>query len=170
MVLKALMMTATASALIAGGAMAQDTNTSGSAAPTATEMPVEAPERAPTFTSINEMTVGDIVGENVYEASGATIGEIDYIAGSGGAASAVVGIGGFLGLGEYTVALPLSDFTYDADQQMVKVDTTKDALKEQPEFDETDVESLPEETRLSGLMASVDTTAPSRGAATDTSN
>ena len=99
--------------------------------------------------------MGDIVGKNVYEADGATIGDIDYIVGSSGAASAVIGIGGFLGLGEYTVALPLGDFTYDADQQMVKISTTKDVLKEQPEFDETDTESLPDETRLCAIRKAV---------------
>ena len=173
MALKAFMMTAAASALIAGGAIAQDTTTTGTDAPMTTEMPAEAPAMAPAFTSIEEMTVGDIVGKNVYEADGATIGDIDYIVGSSGAASAVIGIGGFLGLGEYTVALPLGDFTYDADQQMVKVSTTKDVLKEQPEFDETDAESLPDETRLSDLMVSSDTSAPattSGDAATGSSN
>jgi hypothetical protein len=173
MALKAIMMTAAASALITGSAIAQAVPTTGTEAPTSTEMPTEVPAMEPTFTSISEMTVGDMVGQNVYEIDGDIIGDIDYIIGSDGAARAVIGIGGFLGLGEYTVALPLEGFTYDADQQMVKVNTTKDTLKEQPEFDETGAEGLPDETRLSDLMASADTSAPaitSDDAATGTSN
>jgi hypothetical protein len=173
MALKAIMMTAAASALITGSAIAQAVPTTGTDAPTTTEMPSEVPIMEPTFASISEMTVGDIVGQNVYEVDGDIIGDIDYIIGRDGAASAVIGIGGFLGLGEYTVALPLEGFTYDADQQMVKVNTTKDTLKEQPEFDETGAESLPDETRLSDLMANSDTSAHgdiSDGVATGTSN
>lgn len=158
MTLKTFMITAAASALISSGAIAQDTPTTGTDAATGTDTTM-TPEM-PAFTSISEMTVGDIIGQNVYEPNGDTIGDIDYIVGRDGGANAVIGIGGFLGLGEYTVALPLEEFTYDADQQMVKLDTTKDALKEQPEFDESDIESLPNETRLGDLMASADTTVP----------
>ncbi|WP_324752690.1 PRC-barrel domain-containing protein [Roseovarius sp. Pro17] len=157
MTLKTLMMTAAASALIAGGAIAQDTSTTDTTGVDTTVTDV-APA-APQFTSISEMTVGDLVGQNVYEPNGKTIGDIDYIIGAGGGADAIIGIGGFLGLGEYTVALPLEEFTFDAESQMVKLDTTKDALKEQPEFDESEAESLPDETPLADLMASADTSA-----------
>jgi hypothetical protein len=160
MALKAIMMTAAASALITGSAIAQEVPTTGTDAPMTTEMPTEAPAMEPTFISIGEMTVGDMVGQNVYEVDGDIIGDIDYIVGSDGDARAVIGIGGILGLGEYTVALPLEGFTYDANQQMVKVSTTKDTLKEQPEFDETDAESLPDETRLSDLLANPGASAP----------
>ncbi|MFX0541595.1 PRC-barrel domain-containing protein [Roseovarius sp. S4756] len=160
MTLKTLMMTAAASALIAGGAIAQDTATTEADTAVGTEMSADAPAATPAFTSIEEMTVGDIVGQNVYEPNGDTIGDIDYVVGAGDSADAVIGIGGFLGLGEYTVALPLSDFTYDADQQMIKLDTTKDALKELPEFDESNAESLPDETPLADLMASNDSADP----------
>ncbi|MFX0545326.1 hypothetical protein ACEWPL_007230 [Roseovarius sp. S1116L3] len=160
MTLKTLMMTAAASALIAGGAIAQDTATTDTDTTVGTEMSADAPAATPAFTSIEEMTVGDIVGQSVYEPNGDTIGDIDYVVSAGSSADAVIGIGGFLGLGEYTVALPLSDFTYDADQQMVKLDTTKDALKELPEFDESNAESLPDETPLADLMASSDSADP----------
>jgi hypothetical protein len=162
-------MSAAASALVASGAFAQNATTdtdataidgtvTGDVNATATATP------APEFTSISEMTVGDLVGQKVYETNGESIGDIDYVIGVDGSASAIVGIGGFLGLGEYTVALPLSEFTYDAAQQMVTLDTTKDALKERPEFDESNAESLPDETPLADLVASDDTS----GAASST--
>jgi hypothetical protein len=153
-------MTAATSALIAGGAIAQETAPTGINSPVTTEIPADDQIMAPEFNSISEMTVGDIIGQNVYEADGDIIGDIDYVVGHEGAAHAVIGIGGLLGLGEYTVALPLADFTYDGVQQMVKVDTTKALLKEQPEFDETDVEGLPDDTWLKDLMVSSDMSAP----------
>ncbi|MCQ0091065.1 PRC-barrel domain-containing protein [Roseovarius sp. M141] len=160
MKLKTLMMSAAISALIAGSAVAQTETTDTTAADgtVAATGDTDAAVIAPQFTSISEMTVGDLVGQNVYEPNGETIGDIDYVVGRDGGALAVIGIGGFLGLGEYTVGLPLSDFTYDASQQMVTLDTTKEALKEQVEFDESDVESLPDETPLASLIASADAT------------
>jgi len=171
MTLKSIMVTTAVSALMAGGAFAQSTST-----PTADPAATTEQSIAPTFTSIDEMTVGNIIGKNVYDPNGDTIGDIDYIVGQPGSANAVIGIGGFLGIGEYTVAIPLDDLTYNADAQMVQLDTTKEALKEQPEFDETGVESLPDETQLSTLIASddpaatapgADTSVPQAGAATD---
>ena len=161
MKLKTLMMSAAISALIAGNAVAQTdttdtTPTDGTVAGTADVDASGAAAVAPEFTSISEMTVGDLVGQNVYGPDGGTVGDIDYVVGQDGGALAVVGIGGFLGLGEYTVALPLSDFGYDASQQMVTLNTTKDELKQQAEFDESDVESLPDETPLADLVGSGD--------------
>ncbi|WP_281967207.1 PRC-barrel domain-containing protein [Roseovarius nanhaiticus] len=156
MTFKTLMMTAAASAMIAGGAIAQDSATTGADTSVGTDMSAEGTMAAPAFTSISEMTVGDIVGQSVYQTNGETIGDVDYIIGNQGSAEAVVGIGGFLGLGEYTVALPLSDFSYDATQQMIMLDRTKDALKELPEFDESTAESLPDETPLADLISSND--------------
>ncbi|HEY9040440.1 MAG TPA: hypothetical protein VIN05_16045 [Roseovarius sp.] len=155
MKLKTFMMSAAVSALIAGGAVAQTdtTATDGTVAGTAD---ADAAAVMPQFTSISEMTVGDLVGQNVYGPDGDTIGDIDYVVGRDGGGLAVIGIGGFLGLGEYTVGLPLSDFGYDASQQMVTLNTTKEALKEQPEFDESEVESLPDETPLADLVGSAD--------------
>ncbi len=161
MKLNTLIISAAISALIAGSAVAQtettDTTGADSTVAGTTDMDAAgAATPAPQFTAISEMTVGDLVGQNVYQPNGDTIGDIDYVVGQGGGALAVIGIGGFLGLGEYTVGLPLSDLTYDAAQQMVTLDTTKEALKEQAEFDESGVESLPDETPLAGLIASAD--------------
>ncbi|ASM72489.1 PRC-barrel domain protein [Pseudosulfitobacter pseudonitzschiae] len=147
------MVTTAVSALIASGAIAQITGTPSADPTTATE-----PAIAPKFSSISEMTVGNIIGKNVYDPNGDTIGDIDYIIDRDGGANVVVGVGGFLGLGEYTVTLPLEDLTFDAEQQMIKLDTTKEALKERPEIDETELESLPDDTQLGEFLASADTT------------
>ncbi|MBV7379911.1 hypothetical protein [Maritimibacter dapengensis] len=160
MELKKFMMSAGIAALIAGGAIAQDTNAetgtveapetgemTGEATGTETEM---AP--APSFTSLEEMTVGDVVGFVAYDPEGNRIGEIDYVIDTGSEPEAVIGIGGFLGLGEYTVALPLSDFELTDDGMGFELATDKETLKETPEFDESNVEGLPDETPISDLL------------------
>lgn len=155
MTLKKLMLTTAVSAFVATGAFAQTATVPDTGTTTTTEAPM-----AQNFASIDEMTVGDLLGKSVYEPNGDSIGDIDYVLGNNGSANVVIGIGGFLGLGEYTVAVPLDDLTFNADEQTVQLDTTKEALKELPEFDESDVESLPDETQLSTLMVADDTAAP----------
>lgn len=160
MALRTLMMTAAATALIAGGAAAQDTSTAGD---TTTDMSVASSGMAASFTSIEDMTVADLVGQSVYEPDGDTIGDVEYVIGTGSTAEVVIGIGGFLGLGEYTVGLPLGDFTYDADQKMVKVDRTREDLKEQPEIDELQIEGLPDDTLLADFLTNDDASGDADG-------
>jgi PRC-barrel domain len=46
---------------------------------------------------------------------------------------AIIGVGGFLGLGERQVAIPVSRFTH-CEGRMVLPDATKDALQATPSF------------------------------------
>ena len=76
-----------------------------------------------------------ILGKDVYNDTGDKIGEIDdlIVAPNKSVSYAIVGVGGFLGLGERDVAVPVSRFK----QQMGKIvlkGATKDALKAAPEF------------------------------------
>lgn len=89
------------------------------------------------------MTVGDILGMDVIAANGENVGEIDYIFQDQDGYQAVIGIGGFLGLGEHTVALPLSDFSVDREQNALVLDQrTEEDLDAMPEIDETGLEGL----------------------------
>lgn len=153
MKLRAFMLSVGAAALLTGAAAAQDTTT-GTVGTTGLDGTTGTAAPAPEFTTIEEMTVGDMIGMNVLDPQGSTIGEIDYVVPSGDGALAVIGIGGFLGIGEYTVALPLEDFRLDAAQRVLTLDTDKETLKTQPEFDESGAQSLPDETRLADLIAS----------------
>ena len=56
---------------------------------------------------------------------GEAIGEVDYVIEGENGLEAVIGIGGFLGLGEYTVALPLSDFELNEDYSAFVLGTTQ---------------------------------------------
>ena len=76
-----------------------------------------------------------ILGKDVYNDTGDKIGEISdlIVAPNKSVSYAIVGVGGFLGLGERDVAVPVSKFQ----QQMGKIvlkGATKDALKAAPEF------------------------------------
>ena len=170
MVLNTLLKTVAVTALLTGAAVAQtDTTGTGADMQTGTDMQagVEA-TTIPTFTDIRDMTVGDALGWVVYDPAGDKIGEIDYIIQDADAAKGVIGIGGFLGLGEYTVALPLTDFEIGEKGMSFTLDTDKETLKAQPEFDESGAESLPEETKLSQLMEPEVSDEPAAGATLET--
>ena len=77
-----------------------------------------------------------ILGKDVYNDSGEKIGDVnDLIVAPNRAVSyAIVGVGGFLGMNEHNVAVPVSKLK----QQMGKIvlpGATKDALKAAPEFE-----------------------------------
>jgi ribosomal 30S subunit maturation factor RimM len=93
------------------------------------------------------MTVGDILGMRVIGANGNDVGEIDYIYQSASEGyMAVIGIGGFLGLGEHTVALPLGDFSVDSEQSALLLDgRTNEELEAMQEVDESTLEALPDD-------------------------
>jgi len=107
----------------------------------------------PRFTSVEEMTVGDVVGMIAYDPEEERVGEIDYVLLENGEATAVIGIGGLLGLAEYTVALPMEQFELSEDGTYFTVSASAESLKEQPEFDETGVEGLPHDTSMAEVMA-----------------
>lgn len=82
-----------------------------------------------------------LIGASVYGPDNASIGEInDLIVGTDGKISAVVvGVGGFLGVGQKDVALPFENIsvTRKADSasiDKIKVSYTKDQLKNAPKF------------------------------------
>lgn len=149
MKLKMLTMTAAVAALMAGGAFAQDTPP----AEMTTGDTMEAPEMQPAFTSIEEMTVGEVIGTVTYDPNGNRIAEIDYVIGGNDGPAAVLGIGGFLGLGEYTVAVPLEEFLLREDGRTFELGTSKEALEALPEFDESNAESLPDDILIGALMS-----------------
>ena len=77
-----------------------------------------------------------ILGKDVYNDAGDKIGEVDdlIVAPNKSLSYAIVGVGGFLGVGEHQVAVPVSRFK----QQMGKIvlpKATKDALKAAPKFE-----------------------------------
>jgi sporulation protein YlmC with PRC-barrel domain len=87
----------------------------------------------------DEWRSSKLVGLTVYNAANEKVGDInDLILGPDGKIShAVIGVGGFLGMGEKLVGVAFSDLQLnrDADGTMrVTVNSTKEALESAPEF------------------------------------
>lgn len=80
------------------------------------------------------LTAGALVGTEVMGDTGETIGEVDNVVLVQGKEMAVVGVGGFLGLGEHDVALPLEELTVEG-EQLHAAGYTKEELESMAEFD-----------------------------------
>jgi len=102
----------------------------------------ESKSTAGTFASAqsaDEWRSTKLVGLNVYNAANEKVGDInDLIMGPDGKiVSAVIGVGGFLGLGEKLVAVSFSDLTLNRDGDgtvRVTLNSTKEALESAPDF------------------------------------
>ena len=82
----------------------------------------------------NEWRASKLIGSKVKNNADETIGDINEIllTSDGSAAAAVIGVGGFLGMGEREVAAQFKSLQLTRDPSgdvVVKLDTTKDALK-----------------------------------------
>ena len=110
-----------------------------------TKAPTVTPPSATDKAAYSTMQAADqwrstmIVGLNVYNQANEKIGDInDLILDNGGkAVSAVIGVGGFLGIGEKSVAVPFADLKFErkSDGSIgVMHNSTKEALKAAPTF------------------------------------
>lgn len=135
---------------VSGAALAQTTNQPGpgggpsparpapSGAPgmTTQDRSGMATERGSVFTPSGEVQVSNLIGMDVRNAQGENVGEIDdiLIGKDGKVSYAIVSVGGFLGVGERHVQVPFSELQIQPDGRQVTYNTTKDALKQQPEY------------------------------------
>jgi len=116
-------------AVLASPALAQDNKTTG-AAPAAAKF---------STVSKDEMFSSKLKGLNVYNQKDENVGEITDIALKNNQVDALIlSVGGFLGVGEHYVAVSPSSVSirHDAknDKWVASMNTTKEALKEAPEF------------------------------------
>ena len=116
-------------AVLASPALAQDKTTTTGTAPAAKFSTV----------SKDEMFSSKLKGLNVYNQKDENVGEITDIAMKGNQVEALIlSVGGFLGVGEHYVAVSPSSVSIrrDAknDKWLASMNTTKEALKEAPEF------------------------------------
>ena len=83
-------------------------------------------------------TVTNFYKQNVYDPSDSKIGDIDdmLIDKEGRVTALIIGVGGFLGMGEKNVAIPFSDVRASEknNKWYLVLNTTKDALKGAPGF------------------------------------
>lgn len=131
-------------------AYAQTTTPAPSTAPSATTATTTPSVRAtgdamaPQWYSTHqgEWRTSKLIGSKVQNKAGESIGDINEIilASDGSAAAAVIGVGGFLGMGEHHVAVQFKSLKIDRDTKgniVITLDTTKDALKSAPAWSDT---------------------------------
>jgi len=103
------------------------------------EQPVEEVEGTIVMQDENSILAGDLMGATIYNAAGETVGEINdaIITLDGTVEGVVIGVGGFLGIGEKSVAVEMAKISVQTDEQgdpQLVLDTTRDALEAAPEF------------------------------------
>lgn len=139
--------------LVAGGAAAQTTQP-----PTTTNPPAAAPAQpeTPMVVHAEGHLATDIIGQSVYNGTGEdaqNIGKVtDVVIGEDGAVEAlVVGVGGFLGIGQKEVALEydLAEWSEqpNGDRWLV-METTKEALEAQQAFDRSAYKPMPADAEV----------------------
>jgi len=141
-------------ALLATGALAQTTTPPAEPAPSAmTPAPdaaPAAPEAAAPAVVADGQLASNMIGETVYNGTGEdaeNIGDVNDIVidGNGMAKSIVIGVGGFLGIGEKNVAIDFKDLSWaekDGDRWIV-VSATVEQLEALPDFDRTPYDPAP---------------------------
>jgi sporulation protein YlmC with PRC-barrel domain len=86
-----------------------------------------------------EISASELLDENVVNAANETVGDVNDVIldASGKVASVVVGVGGFLGMGEKDVALSFDKLTFARDNDnglVVSTNATKDSLQAAPAY------------------------------------
>lgn len=111
--------------------------------PATTEAPADIAQSDGTYITeqaADQIATSTYVGQTVYNAGDEKVGEINdlIIKKDGGVEAAVIGVGGFLGLGEKNVAVPFDriQISEQANTDALKLTTTETAetLKAAPEF------------------------------------
>jgi hypothetical protein len=140
------------SALIAGVALvalalpavAQNTNPSTTNPPPAATQPTTPPasRTAPPLTTTQpsatpaRMEGSHIIGLTLRNNANESIGDISdvIVDRDGRVREVVVGVGGFLGIGEHKVAIAWDQLHFDANRDVAVVNMTKDQLRAMPEY------------------------------------
>ncbi|ENN88973.1 Putative PRC family protein [Rhizobium freirei PRF 81] len=109
-----------------------------------------------TTQSADQISARTYMGQSVYNGQNESIGSINdlILQKQGGVIAAVVGVGGFLGLGQKNVAVPFTKInaTQNAQDGTIKLTTTETAatLKSAPEFKTLMMQASEKAARLEG--------------------
>ena len=131
--------TATLLALLATGAMAQQS------APTTTNPATQPPARTaqpPTQEAKGPWLASAFMRSSVYNMAGERIGDVNDLAldESGKVMAVIIGVGGFLGIGEKEVSMKLDEIkrmVHSDGKTYFTVNATKDQLKAAPDYKRT---------------------------------
>ena len=80
--------------------------------------------------------VSQIIGSRVYNDRNEAIGEVDDIIMTGTTPTAIVSVGGFLGIGARLVAVPMTDLQWNGERERIMLPgASKEQLQSRPAFD-----------------------------------
>ncbi|MQB44004.1 PRC-barrel domain-containing protein [Rhizobium sp. ICMP 5592] len=147
-------------------------------APKMPQNDAQAPATAPTTTtaqaggylteqSADQISAKTYIGQSVYNGQNESIGSINdlVLLKQGGVVAAVVGVGGFLGMGQKNVAVPFDKITatQNVEDGSVKLTTTEtaDALKTAPEFKTLAAQASEKAARMPAAVPGTDSTTTS---------
>jgi sporulation protein YlmC with PRC-barrel domain len=137
--IRTLCLTSAAAAMLTTGALAQNTTTDPVTPPAATSTTTESVQ----FTSTagaSQMAVSKLTGTDVRNAAGENLGDVNdvLVDNTGMPTVAIIGVGGFLGLGEKNVGVPFKALQFttnnETNARVARLDVTKEALKAAPPF------------------------------------
>lgn len=89
--------------------------------------------------SAGEQSTSSLIGLRVENKAGEKLGDVNYLVldSAGKVSTVVIGVGGFLGVGEKNVGVPFSEFTITTNKdshQIAVIDATKDSLTSAPAY------------------------------------
>jgi sporulation protein YlmC with PRC-barrel domain len=126
-----------------------------------------------TAQSPDQVSANTYIGQSVYNGNNESIGKVTdlIMQKQGGIVAAVVGVGGFLGIGQKNVAVPIGNVTVAQNTQdgTVKLTTseTVDTLKAAPEFKTLEMQSAEKAPTNSGTGMAPATDNTSTGSTTN---
>lgn len=142
-------------ALAAVPVLAQQSPTPGAPSAPSSQAPANAgssPSTSEQRTSpadLGGQSVQKLMGKNVVNADGKKVGDIeDFVventAGADGKqiTYAVIGVGGFLGLGEKHVAIPMSELQVSSERIQLSSNMSQDQIKQMPNYDRSRYRSI----------------------------
>jgi hypothetical protein len=89
------------------------------------------------------VSVGEALGAPVVNETGDEVGEIEDVVMKDNAYFAVVSVGGFLGLGDKNVAIPLDELKLGEDEAYLMSARTEEQLEQMPAYEATQYEPAP---------------------------
>ena len=101
------------------------------------------------------MPASEVIGTEVVNAEGDQVAEIvDLVKEQGqGEVMAVLSVGGFLGVGDKRVVVPLGELDVAPDNQIIAAGMTEEDVKAMPAYDEAQYESTLEQVPASAPAA-----------------
>ncbi len=119
------------------------------------------PEATAALGVIAQMTVGELVGSEVKNERGESVGEVDAITLPANATQiqALLNVGGVLGIGDKSVAMPLERLTMTEAGLRFKTLVTEDELKQLPNVEIGAQERLPDQTVIGQVVPAAATSA-----------